>query len=140
MLSPLYPEFDTYQRTIFSMLCSNFHLIGVYHDIRGDYTHDSVMLNYSHLFIVIMRALLCLFAISMTTNLYKRAMSYEKSHLSIDPEKQAFYNQVDEIQQQVEEIFKITNSSTLQNDVEFKNQKIIAWLLNRNKEVQSSER
>lgn len=98
------------------------------------------MLSYSQLFIAVIKALFCLFGISMTTNLYKRAMSFEKGHLSVGPEKQAFYNQIDSIEQQVEDIFKLQNSSTLQSDVEFKNQKIIAWLLNRNKEVQSSER
>lgn len=56
------------------------------------------MLNYSMLFIVIMKSLLCLFAIALMTNLYKRAMSFEKGHISEDPEKQAFFNQVDEIQ------------------------------------------
>lgn len=55
------------------------------------------MLNYSQMFISCVKGLLILFAISMTTNLYKRAMSFEKGHLSVDPEKQAFYNQVDEI-------------------------------------------
>jgi hypothetical protein len=64
----------------------------------GNYSHGGVMLNYSMLFIVIMKSLLCLFAIALMTNLYKRAMSFEKGHISEDPEKQAFFNQVDEIQ------------------------------------------
>ena len=98
MLSPLYPEFDTYQRTIFSILVSDFQLIGMYHDIMGNYSHGGVMLNYSMLFIVIMKSLLCLFAIALMTNLYKKAMSFEKGHISEDPEKLAFYNQLDEIQ------------------------------------------
>jgi len=34
----------------------------------------------------------------------------------------------------------LTDSSTKSIDVEFKNQKIIAWLLNRNKEAQSIDR
>lgn len=98
LLSPLYPEFDTYQRTIFSILVSDFQLIGMYHDIMGNYSHREVILDYSMIFIVIMKSLLSLFAIAMMTNLYKRAMSFEKGHISDDPEKQAFYNQIDEIQ------------------------------------------
>jgi hypothetical protein len=34
-----------------------------------------------------MKAILCLFAISMTVNLYKRAMAFEKGNLSVDPDK-----------------------------------------------------
>jgi hypothetical protein len=69
----------------------------MYHDMMGSFTHGGVMLNYGLLFMTIIKALLCLFAISMTTNLYKRAMSFEKGHMSVDPEKLTFKAQVEEI-------------------------------------------
>ncbi len=57
----------------------------------------------------------------------------------MSPDKQVFLNKIDEIQEKVEEIFKLTVKSK-KNEIELKNQKIIAWLLNRNKEAQSNER
>lgn len=81
-----------------------------------------------------------MFGIALCVNLYKQAMAYEKGHHVIDPEKQAFQTTITEIQEHVEEIKKETCSANRLNDVQFKNSKIIAWLLNRNKEMQSPER
>lgn len=66
-------------------------------------------------------------------------MAFEKGHSALAPEKVTFFNQVVEIQEKVDEIFKKFN--TVQSKkLEFKNQKIIAWLLNRSKEAQQTER
>lgn len=67
-------------------------------------------------------------------------MAFEKGHHVIDPEEQALQQQIEEIQEHVAEIKKETCSSDKLNDVQFKNSKIVAWLLNRNKEMQSTER
>ena len=80
------------------------------------------------------------FAVTLLTNLYKKAMIFERGHSNPDPEKTAYLNQIDEIQEKVEEIYKQGQNYDTDHDLEFKNQKIIAWLLNRNKEAQSGER
>jgi hypothetical protein len=44
-----------------------------------------------------LRALLLVFVIALTTNLYKNASAFEKGHTVVSPDKQAFQNKVDEI-------------------------------------------
>jgi hypothetical protein len=37
------------------------------------------------------------FAVTLLTNLYKKAMAFEKGHSNPDPEKVAYLNQIEEI-------------------------------------------
>ena len=67
-------------------------------------------------------------------------MNFEKGHESIDPTKQQIEDRVNEIQIKVEEVVELSNAGDSSQQYSFKNQKIIAWLLNRNKEAQSGER
>ena len=53
------------------------------------------------LFIYCFKILIALYAGSLMVNLYKKAMTFEKGHANIDPEKEAFNNQIDEIQGKV---------------------------------------
>lgn len=89
---------------------------------------------------MIFRLLILIFGCALVTNLYKKAMSFEKGHAAMDPEKKSFYDTVEEISVQISKLYKdMTNKSQHHSD-RFENQKIVAWLLNRSKESQSSER
>ena len=55
------------------------------------------------------------------TNLYRKAMAFEKGHSVMGPDKAAFLGQIDEIKEKVDEIFKLGNNSSVSNDIEFKN-------------------
>lgn len=58
-----------------------------------------------------------MFGIALCVNLYKQAMAFEKGHHVQDPDKQAFLQQIEEIQENVEEIKKETCSANKLNDV-----------------------
>lgn len=139
-LSPMYPEFSTFGGSIVTMLSTDLQLLKVHHDLVNGYSHSDVVFDMSVMFIYSFKIFIAVFAIALMTNLYKKAMTFEKGHASIDPEKEAYFNQIDEIQDKVQQIFKFTNNSTESNDLDFKNQKLVAWLLNRKKEVQQQER
>lgn len=86
------------------------------------------------------RGIIYMFGISLAVNLYKQAISFEKGHVIVDPQRLENEYKIDEIQRVIDEIKELSNNSGSITDYSFKNQKIIAWLLNRNKEVQSGER
>jgi uncharacterized membrane protein YhiD involved in acid resistance len=88
----------------------------------------------------VFRVIMMLGALALTINLYRMAMKHEKNHCDKDTDKIAYLNQVEEIQERVEEIFKNTSKDSQSSDICFKDQKLVAWLLNRSKEAQSSER
>ena len=58
----------------------------------------------------------------------------------MDPEKKGFYDQVEELSGQINELYQDMTDQSLNHSDRFENQKIVAWLLNRSKESQSSER
>lgn len=85
------------------------------------------------MFLEIFKFVMIVIGTSILTNLYRLAMTFEKGHKLVDPNKEAFRATIDDIEQKIEEIFKLQVDST-KSKVEIKNQKIIAWLLNRNKD------
>lgn len=107
---------------------------------HGSVEGENALFQTTQLFLVIFRMILAVGGIALITNLYKKAMVFEKGHCGPDPEKAAFYNQVSEIQEKVEEIFKKSSNAAQSSDKAFKSQNLVAWLLNRSKEAQSNER
>ena len=99
----------------------------------GHEFHSPIM-DACHFFLTSFKLLLIGGGIALLTNLYRKAMTFEKGHCAPDPEKVIFYNQVGEIQEKVEEIYKKSINADLTTDLAFKNQKLVAWLLNRSKE------
>jgi hypothetical protein len=91
-------------------------------------------------FLVVYRILFAVGGIALIVNLYKKAMIFEKGHCIQDPQKAAYYNQVTEIQEKIEEIYKKSTNTSHGNDQVFKSQNLVAWLLNRSKEAHSNER
>lgn len=68
-------------------------------------------------------------------------MVFERGHYVPNEAKEEFMEQVAEIQTQVNFLYKKKNNTSLLNDTEAGgNQKIVAWLLNRNKESQNVDR
>lgn len=137
-----YPEFSSYGWTVYEILVGDFQRIYYYHEMTRDGagTQKSFYLNACWICLVVSRYTLLFFGLALQINLYKRAMAFEKDFMPVDPDKNAFNTIVDEIHQQVGEVFKTIKNKNHVNDNKFENQKIVAWLLNRNKEAQSQER
>ena len=89
---------------------------------------------------VLLRYSVIFFGLALLINLYNKAMAFERDFMPMDPELENFNTMVDEMSVQVSEIFKILKNQNHVDDMKFANQKIIAWLLNRNKEAMSKER
>ena len=58
----------------------------------------------------------------------------------MNPEKEAIKSQLEDISERVEEIFEQVDDTSKTDVVDYNNQKIIAWLLNRSKESLSMDR
>lgn len=121
------------------MMVSDLHVIETYHFLQDGRNIDSAMFQISKMFLEIFKFVMIVIGTSILTNLYRLAMTFEKGHKLVDPNKEAFRATIDDIEQKIEEIFKLQVDST-KSKVEIKNQKIIAWLLNRNKDSQSHDR
>jgi len=109
-------------------------------DLGGWYTSEAATYQAIWVFLVFFRILFAAGGIAVIVNLYKKAMIFEKGHCIPDPQKLAFQNQVTEIQEKVEEIYKKQFNTQQGTDQVFKSQNLIAWLLNRSKEAHSNER
>ena len=67
-------------------------------------------------------------------------MVFERGHYVPNETKEEFLEQVAEIQNQVNFLYKKKNNTSQVQEEAGGNQKIVAWLLNRNKESQSGDR
>ena len=84
-------------------------------------------INYCHFILTVV--FLCL-----TIYLYKKACSFEKDQAIITPEKEWLNKEIKQIRDQVDQIYKVKIKGSDENqegEVQFKNTKIVAWLLNR---------
>lgn len=122
------------------MLFEDFQLILFEHDLKDGYHYYDWKLMLCQIFIVSMRLFTLIFACALITNIYKQAMVYERGHYVPNENKEEFYEQISEIQHHINFLYKKKNKTSHESDVEVGNQKIVAWLLNRSKEAQSSER
>jgi hypothetical protein len=107
--------------------------------------HDNTKDNYFYLefcwtILLIVRYSVFFFGIALIVNLYKRAMAFEKEFIPDDPEKEQLNSNIEEILGAIEEINNANSDDSTLNDNKFENQKIVAWLLNRNKEAQQGDR
>ena len=79
--------------------------------------NEAFDLQIIQLLIVIFRMFVFIFGCAFITNLYKKAMAHEKGHAAMDPEKKTFYDQVEEINTQIGELYKeMTNKSEFTGD------------------------
>ena len=90
--------------------------------------------------IVCFKFLFIIICLALLTNLYKQALIYEDGHSVMNPEKEAIKSQLEDISERVEEIFEQVDDTSKTDVVDYNNQKIIAWLLNRSKESLSMDR
>lgn len=79
---------------------------------------------------------------ALVTNLFKKAASFEKGYEIITPEKQGFYNDIQEMKEKVNQIYnlKVIKNSQKMKSLQGKNKKIVAWLLNRSIDSLKNER
>ena len=82
--------------------------------------------------------------VSTVTYLFRKATSFEygTSNALITPEKERLYKEIKQIKEQVNQIYmiKVKRSDIKEADVQFKNTKIVAWLLNRSQNSLKEER
>ena len=85
-------------------------------------------MNYCHF-------LLITSFIALIVHLFKKASSFERHYENsmMTPEKSRLYKEIKQIKEQVNQIYlvKIKGSDNKEAEVQFKNTKIVAWLLNR---------
>ena len=92
------------------------------------------------MFMVLMRYSVIFCGLAIFVNMYLKAMAFERDFMPTDPEEDNFNLTVEEMAGQVSEIFKTIKNQNNVDGITFSNQKIVAWLLNRNKEAMSKER
>jgi hypothetical protein len=92
------------------------------------------------MFMVLMRYSVIFCGLAIFVNMYLKAMAFERDFMPTDPEEDNFNLTVEEMAGQVSEIFKTIKNQNNVDGMTFSNQKIVAWLLNRNKEAMSKER
>ena len=85
ILCPYYPEFNSFQRTIWSMVTSDLQAIQIYHDLQDEFFHNDMKLATIQFLFTLNRGIIYIFGISLAVNLYKQAISFEKGHVIIDP-------------------------------------------------------
>lgn len=102
-------EFSTYAKTVLKMA----KILDFEAEPRAvGYSSEDHAMYQTGLFIVSMYKIFVLvIGIALVVNLYKKAMIFQQGHCSPDPQKVAFYNQVTEIQEKIEEIHKKTSNA-----------------------------
>lgn len=76
------------------------------------HTHETFDLHIIQLMIVFFRLIVLIFGVALITNLYTKAMAFEKNHAAMDVEKKAFYDTIEEINTQINELYnELTNES-----------------------------
>lgn len=90
-LSPMYPEFNTYANTLYTLLFNDLQLIEIYHDLNQPAVrHKQIIFMLSKMFFICFKYMMILVGLALLTNFYKQAMIFEKGHAVVDPEKEAF--------------------------------------------------
>jgi hypothetical protein len=90
-LSPMYPEFNTYANTLYTLLFNDLQLIEVYHDLdQPAVRHKQIIFMLSKMVFICFKYMMILVGLALLTNFYKQAMIFEKGHAVVDPEKEAF--------------------------------------------------
>jgi hypothetical protein len=130
-------EFSTYPLTVLSLINSDLQAVS-----QG-YGNNSIEFNVikmTNLFINVSKIAIVSGLIAFLTNLYKKAMIFEKGHTVLDPAKVTFRETVEEINDKITQIFRKSMNVQQSQDSDYGNEKVIAWLLNRSKESMSNER
>ena len=89
-LSPMYPEFNTYANTLYTLLFNDLQLIEIYHDLsRPAAGHKQIIFMLSKIFFICFKYMMILVGLALLTNFYKQAMIFEKGHAVVDAEREA---------------------------------------------------
>ena len=131
-------EFQTFTDSILTLLVKDLQISSAEHT-HGD-AQEVAAFKALWFFLVAYRLIMFMAGVAVLTNLYRKAMIFEKGHCIQDPQKVALRNQMTEIQERIEEIYKKQFNTSQGNDQVQKSHNLIAWLLNRSKEAQSNER
>lgn len=87
-----------------------------------------LLINYGHIVLIVLFS-------SLVFHLFKKASSFERANeqAMITPDKERLYKEIKQIKEQVNQIYmiKVKGSDNKEAEVQFKNTKIVAWLLNR---------
>tara|TARA_B110000285_G_scaffold231687_1_gene300974 strand:+ start:769 stop:1038 length:270 start_codon:yes stop_codon:yes gene_type:complete len=87
----MYPEFNTYANTLYTLLFNDLQLIEVYHDLdQPAVRHKQIIFMLSKMVFICFKYMMILVGLALLTNFYKQAMIFEKGHAVVDPEKEAF--------------------------------------------------
>ena len=94
-----------------------------------------LVINLSHL-------VLGVIFVALITFLYRKANSFERESVIISPEREWMNKEIKQIKEQVNQIYtvKIKGTEHKEAEVEFKNTKIVMWLLNRSQKSLKEER
>lgn len=147
VFSPYLYDYRNYFQAL-NQLC--FGILGEHSDfnrLREDTWKDgndmeflglaSLIVKYSQFFLAVL-------FVSLVNYLYRKASSFEMGATNqlITPEKERLYKEIKQIKEQVNQIYmiKVKGSEIKEADVQFKNTKIVAWLLNRNQSSLKEER
>jgi len=102
-LASMFMEFSTYHDTILALISSDLQMIS------SGFKENSIeggVLKMTQLFITVSKICIISAAIAFITNLYKKAMIFEKGHSAMDPAKVTFRETVEEINDKITQIFK----------------------------------
>ena len=110
---------------------------------RTDYD-DLGFVGVAGLFINYVHLILTVLFVSLIIHLFKKATSFERHYETtmITPDKERLHKEIKQIKDQVNQIYmvKVKGTDNKEAEVQFKNTKIVAWLLNRSQQSLKEER
>lgn len=133
-----------YRSFIETVYCMSYGLFGQRQEFK-DFIEDNkdlsylgvtgLLLNFGHL-------LLTVIFLSMAVFLFKTAAAYEREQGIRTPDKDLLHKEIKQIRDQVNQIYlvKVKGTDNKEAEVQFKNTKIVAWLLNRNQNSMKKDR
>jgi len=96
-----------------------------------------LFINYVHLILTVL-------FVSLVIHLFKKATAFERHYETtmITPDKERLNKEIKQIKEQVNQIYmvKVKGTDNKEAEVQFKNTKIVAWLLNRSQQSLKEER
>lgn len=103
---------------------------------------DVAYLSVAGLLSTFGNAIFLVIFISMSSFLFRIAVSFERGHLIRTPDEDLVHKEIKQIKDQVNQIYlvKVKGSEDKEAEVKFKNTKIVAWLLNRKENSQKKDR
>ena len=141
LFSPYIYEFRTFFETMLSISYRRFYEEEEFKQFISD--RDFSYMGLAALLLFWTQIMIIIFFIALVTHLFKKASGFEKGNDVITPEKELLFRELKEIKDKIDQIYhaKVKGSEEgVEATMQFKNTKIIVWLLNRNKEHMRDER